>query len=72
MFSVLDSLLEELKGMSKGLGGTDLNRLNDYLENVREIESRIQKAEKQSLTDVEVPDAPVGIPEEFEDHAALM
>ena len=70
--SVLDSLLEELKGMSKGLGGKDPNRLNDYLENVREIESRIQKAEKQSLTDVEVPDAPVGIPEEFEDHAALM
>ena len=70
--SVLDSLLEELKGMSKGLGGKDLNRLNDYLENVREIEARIQKAEKQSLTDVEVPDAPVGIPEEFEDHAALM
>jgi hypothetical protein len=70
--SVLDSLLEELKGMSKGLGGKDLNRLNDYLENVREIEARIQKAEKQSLTNVEVPDAPVGIPEEFEDHAALM
>ena len=39
---------------------------------MREIEQRIQKAEKQSLTDVEVPDAPVGIPEEFEDHAALM
>jgi len=70
--SVLDSLFEELKGLSKGLGGKDLNRLNDYLENVREIEQRIQKAEKQSLTNVEVPDAPVGIPEEFEDHAALM
>src|SRR5688572_18350471 len=70
--SVLDSLLEELKGLSQGLGGQDLNRLNDYLENVREIEQRIQKAEKQSLTNVEVPDAPVGIPEEFEDHAALM
>src|SRR5678815_156983 len=70
--SVLDSLLEELKGLSTGLGGKDLNRLNDYLENVREIEQRIQKAEKQSLTNVEVPDAPVGIPEEFEDHATLM
>ena len=60
------------RGCSEGLGGQDLNRLNDYLENVREIEQRIQKAEKQSSTDVEVPDAPVGIPEEFEDHAALM
>ena len=70
--SVLDSLLEELGGLKRGLGGKDANRLNDYLENVREIEQRIQKAEKQSATNVEVPDAPVGIPEEFEDHATLM
>ncbi len=70
--SVLDSLLEELGGLKRGLGGKDANRLNDYLENVREIEQRIQKAEQQSAGNVEVPDAPVGIPEEFEDHAALM
>ena len=70
--SVLDSLLEELGGLKKGLNGKDANRLNDYTENVREIEQRIQKAELQSATNVEVPDAPVGIPEEFEEHAALM
>jgi len=70
--SVLDSLLEELGGLKKGLNGKDANRLNDYTENVREIEQRIQKAEQQSATNVEVPDAPVGIPEEFEEHAALM
>jgi hypothetical protein len=70
--SVLDSLIEELGGLRRGLSGQDANRLNDYTENVREIESRIQKAEQQSGTNVEVPDAPVGIPEEFEDHAALM
>ena len=70
--SVLDSLLEELGGLKRGLSGKDANRINDYTENVREIEQRIQKAEKQSAANVEVPDAPVGIPEEFEDHAALM
>jgi len=70
--SVLDSLVDELNGLRSGLGGSDLNRLNDYTENVREIEQRIQKAENQSATSVEAPDAPVGIPEEFEDHAALM
>ena len=70
--SVLDSLVDELNGLRSGLGGRDLNRLDDYVENVREIEQRIQKAEKQSATSVEAPDAPVGIPEEFEDHAALM
>jgi len=70
--SVLDSLLEELGGLKHGLSGKDANRLSDYTENVREIEQRIQKAEQQSAGNVEVPDAPVGIPEEFEDHAALM
>jgi uncharacterized protein DUF1552 len=70
--SVLDSLLDELGALKRGLNGPDANRLNDYTENVREIEQRIQKAEQQSATNVEVPDAPVGIPEDFEDHAALM
>jgi hypothetical protein len=70
--SILDSLVDELSGLSKGLSGKDRNRLNDYVENVREIEQRIQKAEKQSASNVEVPDAPIGIPEEFADHVALM
>ena len=39
---------------------------------MREIEQRIQKAEKQARPTSEVPDAPVGIPEAFEEHAALM
>ena len=70
--SILDSLEEEVHGLKLGLGKRDTSRLNDFLENVREIEQRIQKAEKQSATSVTVPDAPVGIPEEFDDHASLM
>ena len=70
--SILDSLEEEVGGLKLGLGKRDTNRLNDFLDNVREIESRIQKAEKMSATSVTVPDAPVGIPEEFDDHASLM
>jgi hypothetical protein len=70
--SILDSLQEEVHGLKLGLGQRDTNRLNDFLENVREIEGRIQKAEKQAATSVNVPDAPVGIPEEFDDHASLM
>src|ERR1700722_6324927 len=69
--SVLDSLQEEVKDLDSGLGPRDRSRLNDYLENVREIEQRIQRAEKQSASDVKVPDAPIGIPESFEDHVAL-
>ena len=48
------------------------SRLSDYLDNVREIEQRIQKAEKQAKTDVTVPDAPIGVPESFEEHVALL
>ena len=54
-----------------GLGSRDRTRLSDYLENVREIEKRIQRAEKQATTEVRVPDAPIGIPESFEEHVAL-
>ena len=70
--SILDSLVEELQGLNRGLGGRDRDRLNDYVENIREIEQRIQKAERQSAANVEVPDAPIGIPEEFQEHVALM
>jgi hypothetical protein len=69
--SVLDSLKDEVTDLEAGLGPKDRTRLNDYLENVREIEQRIQRAEKQSATDVRVPDAPIGIPDSFEEHVAL-
>jgi len=70
--SILDSLVDELRGLSSGLSGRDRHRLDDYLENVREIEQRIRKAETQSASSVEVPDAPIGIPEQFEEHVTLM
>ena len=70
--SILDSVRDDVKDLEGGLGPRDRSRLADYLENVRELEQRIQRAEKQSATDVTIPDAPVGIPEAFEDHVALM
>jgi hypothetical protein len=69
--SILDSIKEDVTDLEAGLGNRDRNRLNAYLENVREIEQRIQRAEKQSAGNVQVPDAPIGIPESFEDHVAL-
>jgi hypothetical protein len=44
--------------LQKGLGGRDRTRLADYLETVREIELRLQRAEKQTASNVEIPDAP--------------
>jgi hypothetical protein len=69
--SILDSLQQDVSDLQGGLGPRDRARLSDYLENVREIERRIQRAEKQATTELKVPDAPVGIPESFEDHVAL-
>ena len=70
--SILDSVREDVADLEKKLGTKDRARLNDYLDNVREIEQRIQKAEKQATTSVNLPDAPIGIPESFDEHALLM
>jgi Protein of unknown function (DUF1552) len=70
--SILDSVREDVTDLEKKLGTKDRTRLEDYLDNLREIEARIQKAEKQTATSVTLPDAPVGIPEAFDDHARLM
>ena len=69
--SILDSVKEDVADLENSLGTRDRSRLESYLENVREIERRIQRAEKQAATDIAVPDAPIGIPESFEDHAML-
>jgi hypothetical protein len=69
--SILDSIKEDLSDLDRGLGARDRARIDDYLENVREVEQRIQRAEKQAKTEVQVPDAPVGIPESFDEHVAL-
>ena len=70
--SILDSVREDVVDLQKRLGSKDRARLSEYLDHVREIEERIQKAEKQASNKVTVPDAPIGIPESFEEHALLM
>ena len=70
--SILDSLRDDVRELQSGLGQRDQSRLGEYLDNVREIEQRIQRAEKQNATSVTVPDAPVGIPETFSEHMMLM
>ena len=70
--SILDSVRGDVASLEKGLGARDRVRLDQYLEHVREVESRIQRAEKKATTDLEIPLAPVGIPEKWEEHATLM
>ena len=57
---------------SAGLGPRDRVRMNDYLDNLREIERRIQKQEARGATQVDAPDAPIGVPDSFDEHVALL
>jgi hypothetical protein len=71
--SVLDYVRESVGRLQPGLGARDKGKLNEYLEGIRDIERRIQKAEQQSAAmELPVVERPSGIPEEFEDHAKLM
>jgi hypothetical protein len=69
--SILDSIQDDLKDLQLDLGARDRSRLRDYLDNVRETEARIQRAERQAASSVTIPDAPVGIPDSFPEHIAL-
>ncbi|HZM97130.1 MAG TPA: DUF1552 domain-containing protein [Vicinamibacterales bacterium] len=70
--SLLDFVADDLKQVESGIGSRDRARLNQYLDHVREIERRIQRAERQAATIPDVPDAPVGVPESFEEHVKLL
>ena len=68
--SILDSLLDELAGLKKNLGAGDQRTVNQYTDEVREIERRIQLAAKAS-TSLPATDEPSGIPDQFDDHIKL-
>lgn len=70
--SILDSVRGDVTSLERGLGARDRVRLDQYLDHVREIEGRIQRAEKQATTDVILPAAPVGIPDSWAEHAGVM
>ena len=60
--------------MQRDLGPSDKTRLDEYLNDIREIERRIQKIEAHNISGEtrELPGAPVGVPDAFEEHVKLM
>jgi len=70
--SILDSVAEEASRLQRRLGVQDRQRLNEYLDSVREIEQRISRVEEHDATVVELPERPAGIPADWEEHAKLM
>jgi len=70
--SILDLITRETSQLQRDLGPRDRVRLGEYLDNVREIERRIQRTEARNTTQVTSTPLPIGIPEVFEEHLALM
>jgi hypothetical protein len=72
--SILDWLTSSVDRLKKDLGAADRARLNNYMDEVREIERRIQKVEAYNASGEprELPEAPIGVPDSFGEHAKLM
>jgi hypothetical protein len=70
--SILDRVMQQSARLQSGLGPKDRARVTEYLDNIREIERRIQKAEQQSRQNVEAPSTPSGIPADFGEHTTLL
>lgn len=71
--SMLDSIREDVASLNLKLPAADRGRLSDYLDEVREIERRVALIDaKLSDEALEIPDAPLGIPNGFENHINLM
>ena len=72
--SILDLISAQLARLNRDIGAADRARLSAYLDEVREIERRIQKVEayNRSGEPREMPMAPVGVPDSFDEHVRLM
>ena len=70
--SVLDSVTDELGRLKGGLGAADNAKMSQYLEAIRDIERRIDVAQKQNSQEVSHVAQPAGVPASFEEHVKLL
>jgi hypothetical protein len=72
--SILDWVSHDVARLQRTLGPSDRSRLEAYLEDVREIERRIEKIEKYNASGATraLPAAPLGVPDDYEEHVNLM
>jgi len=72
--SILDWIAGEVQTVRGNLGGADRTRLDRYLDNVRELERRIQAVEAHNNSGEarEIPDAPAGVPDSYTEHIRLL
>ena len=72
--SILDWIADEIANAQRQLGAADRQRMEQYLDNVREIERRIEMIEVRNTSgeERELPAAPAGVPDSFSEHMRLM
>jgi hypothetical protein len=70
--SILDALLQDVRRLDGRLGPRDRSKLAEYLDAIRDVERRIQRAEEQSARELPVVERPAGVPSTFEEQAKLM
>ncbi|HYV62990.1 MAG TPA: DUF1552 domain-containing protein [Bryobacteraceae bacterium] len=72
--SILDWITGEVTRMKSSLGPTDRGRLDQYLEDIREVERRIQRIEEHNTSGdpSQLPKTPIGIPDSFQEHVQIM
>jgi len=70
--SILDRVKGQAARLQASLGIRDRVVVSDYLDSVREIERRVQMASQQDDSALEIPDAPVGVPNDITEHFTLM
>ena len=72
--SILDWIVGDIAGLKRELGAGDRQRIDKYMEDVRELERRIQAVEKRNSSGEqrEIPEAPLGVPDSFAEHMKLM
>jgi hypothetical protein len=72
--SILDWITGRVSELKRELNASDSRRMEQYLENIREIERRIQRIEARNTSGEprELPGAPAGVPDSFDEHVKLM
>jgi hypothetical protein len=70
--SILDRVTSRAAKLQADLGAHDRAKVGDYLDSVREIERRVQMSAEQDFAALDIPDAPVGVPNDFDSHLKLM
>jgi Protein of unknown function (DUF1552). len=71
-FSLLDLVSESANSLNGKLGASDRMRMEEYLDSVRDVERQVQKLGAQDLSGLDLPDAPLGVPGNWEEHINLM